>query len=155
MKDTAHLVRGSASAPSRHGRASESSKVLIAIERVLSKHQGERDLDLPRVGSAQRSRDETRRKSPTGKRYTDEFRAEAVRQVVELGASVKQVAARLGVSTWSLHRWVRERHAPHPAENATPEDSSEIQWLRAELLRVTEERDMLEKAAAYFAKQAG
>ncbi|WP_436407001.1 transposase [Burkholderia cepacia] len=107
------------------------------------------------MGSAQRSRDETRRKSPTGKRYTDEFRAEAVRQVVELGASVKQVAARLGVSTWSLHRWVRERHAPHPAENATPEDSSEIQWLRAELLRVTEERDMLEKAAAYFAKQAG
>ncbi len=155
MKDTAHLVRGSASVPSRHGRATESSKVLIAIERVLSKHQGERDLDLPRVGSAQRSRDETRRKSPTGKRYTDEFRAEAVRQVVELGVSVKQVAARLGVSTWSLHRWVRERHAPRPAENANPEDSSEIQWLRAELLRVTEERDMLEKAAAYFAKQAG
>ncbi|WP_414136816.1 transposase [Burkholderia territorii] len=107
------------------------------------------------MGSAQRSRDETRRKSPTGKRYTDEFRAEAVRQVVELGASVKQVAARLGVSTWSLHRWVRERDAPHPAENATSGDSSEIQWLRAELLRVTEERDMLEKAAAYFAKQAG
>ncbi|ONU95391.1 hypothetical protein A8E69_35010 [Burkholderia cenocepacia] len=69
--------------------------------------------------------------------------------------SVKQVATRLGVSTWSLHRWVRERHASHPAVDTSPEHSSEIQWLRAELLRVTEERDMLEKAAAYFAKQAG
>lgn len=155
MKDTAHPVRGSASSPSRHGRASESSKVLIAIERVLSKHQGERDLDLPRVMGTQRSRDETRRKNPTGKRYTNEFRTEAVRQVVELGASVKQVAARLGVSTWSLHRWVRARHVSQPAADASPEHSSEIQWLRAELLRVTEERDMLEKAAAYFAKQAG
>ncbi|WP_416359682.1 transposase [Burkholderia gladioli] len=155
MKDTVHPVRGSASSPNRHGRASESSKVLIAIERVLSKHQGERDLDLPRVVGAQRSRDETRGKSPTGKRYTNEIRAEAVRQVVELGASVKQVAARLGVSTWSLHRWVRARDVSHPAVNANSEHSSEIQWLRAELLRVTEERDMLEKAAAYFAKQAG
>ncbi|WP_437341246.1 transposase [Burkholderia contaminans] len=102
-----------------------------------------------------RSRDETRRKLPNGKRYTEEFRTEAVRQVVELGASVKQVATRLGVSTWSLHRWVRERHTPPAAVDASLEHSSEIQWLRAELLRVTEERDMLEKAAAYFAKQAG
>ncbi|HEM7886250.1 TPA: transposase [Burkholderia cenocepacia] len=123
--------------------------MLIAIERVLSGHQGKRDLDL-----SLRSHDETRRKLPNGKRYTKEFRAEAVRQVVELGASVKQVAARLGVSTWSLHRWVRERHVSHPAADASVEHSSEIQWLRAELLRVTEERDMLEKAAAYFAKQA-
>ncbi|BBA43441.1 TPA: transposase [Burkholderia stabilis] len=129
--------------------------MLIAIERVLSKHQGERDLDLLRAASPERSRDETRRKLPTGKRYTREFKAEAVRQVLERGASVKQVATRLGVSTWSLHRWVRERHASHPAVDTSPEHSSEIQWLRAELLRVTEERDMLEKAAAYFAKQAG
>ncbi|HEB3534543.1 TPA: transposase [Burkholderia cenocepacia] len=129
--------------------------MLIAIERVLSKHQGERDLDFPCVASTPRSRDETRKKLPNGKRYTKEFRAEAVRQVVERGASVRQVAARLGVSTWSLHRWIKERHASHPPADTSPELSSEIQWLRAELLRVTEERDMLEKAAAYFAKQAG
>ncbi|WP_425126256.1 transposase [Burkholderia gladioli] len=122
---------------------------------MLSKHQGERDLDIFRAAGTSRSRDEARRKLPNGKRCTKEFRTEAVRQVVELGASVKQVAARLGVSTWSLHRWVRERHIPPPAADASREQSSEIQWLRAELLRVTEERDMLEKAAAYFAKQAG
>ncbi|MDR0241618.1 MAG: transposase, partial [Burkholderia sp.] len=78
-----------------------------------------------------------------------------VRQVVELGASVKQVAARLGVSAWSLHRWIRERHVQQSEVAVGLESSSEIQWLRAELRRVTEERDMLEKAAAYFAKQAG
>lgn len=94
--------------------------MLIAIERVLSKHQGERDLDLLRAASPERSRDETRRKLPTGKRYTREFKAEAVRQVLERGASVKQVATRLGVSTWSLHRWVRERHASHPAVDTSP-----------------------------------
>ncbi|MBR8373832.1 transposase [Burkholderia cenocepacia] len=96
MKDTARPVRGSASSPNRHDRASESSKVLIAIERVLSQHQGAHNLDLFSVVHVPRAREETSRKLPNGKRYTQEFRAEAVRQVVELGASVKQVAARLG-----------------------------------------------------------
>nr|WP_175997984.1 transposase [Burkholderia stabilis] len=155
MKDTARPVRGSASSPNRHDRASESSKVLIAIERVLSQHQGAHNLDLFSVVHVPRAREETRRKLPNGKRYTQEFRAEAVRQVVELGASVKQVAARLGVSAWSLHRWIRERHVQQSEAAVGLESSSEIQWLRAELIRVTEERDMLEKAAAYFAKQAG
>lgn len=39
-------------------------------------------------------------------RYTPEFKAEAVRQVVERGYSVAEIAARLGVSTHSPHKWV-------------------------------------------------
>ncbi|ONC62770.1 transposase [Burkholderia pseudomallei] len=88
-----------------------------------------------------------------GKRYTEEFKAEAVKQVIELGSPVKDVARRFGVSPWSLHRWIRERRLAPAASPDSPEQSAEIQRLRAELLRVTEERDMLEKAAAYFAKQ--
>jgi DNA helicase II / ATP-dependent DNA helicase PcrA len=77
MKDTARPVRGSASSPNRHDRASESSKVLIAIERVLSQHQGAHNLDLFSVVHVPRAREETSRKLPNGKRYTQEFRASA------------------------------------------------------------------------------
>ncbi|KVH53749.1 transposase [Burkholderia sp. MSMB1072] len=89
-----------------------------------------------------------------GKRYTEEFKATAVRQVIELGGTVKSVAAELGISQWTLHRWLRMQSQPpaNPLDN--PKQSAEIHRLREELRRVTEERDMLKKAAAYFAKQA-
>ena len=48
----------------------------------------------------------------SGKRYTEEFKAEAVRQVTERGHPASEVAARLGVSAWSLHRWLKERRQP-------------------------------------------
>ena len=44
-------------------------------------------------------------------RYTDEFRREAVRQVIEKGHAVKDVAERLGVSSWSLYEWLRKARA--------------------------------------------
>ncbi|WP_080291527.1 transposase [Burkholderia pseudomallei] len=153
MKDTAHPERGSATSPGRRDRSSESSKVFIAIERVLTEHQGGRDLNLLGSVTANRSHEGTRARVVNGKRYTDEFKAEAVKQVIELGSPVKDVARRFGVSPWSLHRWIRERRLAPAASPDSPEQSAEIQRLRAELLRVTEERDMLEKAAAYFAKQ--
>ena len=89
----------------------------------------------------------------SGKRYTEEFKAEAVRQVTERGHPASEVAGRLGVSAWSLHRWLKERRQPPEAQ--TQQQSEELRRLKAELRRVTEERDILEKAAAYFAKQSG
>jgi transposase len=77
------------------------------------------------------------------KQFTEEFKIEAVRQVTERGFAVKEVAARLGVSTWSLYQWIKRYGIP--AEKR----------LEAELKRVTEERDILKKAAAYFAKGSG
>ncbi len=44
----------------------------------------------------------------SGRRYTDEFKAEAAKQVVEQGRSVREVAGRLGISIDSLYAWVRE-----------------------------------------------
>lgn len=92
----------------------------------------------------------------SNKRYTEEFKVEAIKQVLERGHSVVEVAQRLGIHKHSLYEWVRKTRldasqATHPAQQANSE-SAEIKRLRAELRRVTEERDILKKAAAYFAK---
>ena len=87
-------------------------------------------------------------------RYSPEFKDEAVRQVTERGHSVQEVAARLGVSAHSLYKWVKAVR-PSKDERRTDElleAKKEILKLRAELRRVEEERDILKKAAAYFAR---
>jgi transposase len=90
----------------------------------------------------------------SSKRYTEEFKAEAVKQVHDRGFSVAEVAERLGVHKHSLYEWVRQAKAGEPMKPSVAEssDAAELRRLRAELKRVTEERDILKKAAAYFAK---
>lgn len=87
-------------------------------------------------------------------RYSPEFKDEAVRQVLERGYSVREVAERIGVSGHSLYAWVRairpEKKDDHAQELL--EAKSEILRLRAKLRRAEEERDILKKAAAYFAR---
>lgn len=85
-------------------------------------------------------------------RYTPEFKSEAVRQVLDRGYSVKDVAERIGVSAHSLYQWVRVAKATDPTSDALAETKLENQRLKAELRRVKEERDILKKAAAFFAK---
>lgn len=87
-------------------------------------------------------------------RFAEEFREEAVRQVVERGYSVTDVAKRLGVSAQSLYKWVK---VVRPSEGdkgkvELAEARRENLRLRAELSRANEERDILKKAAAYFAR---
>ena len=65
------------------------------------------------------------------------------------------VAARLGINKHSLYDWVRRRAETGRSGSAEVSDPAELRRLRAELKRVTEERDILKKAAAYFAKQSG
>jgi transposase len=88
----------------------------------------------------------------SNQRYTPEFNDEAVRQVVERGY---RVAGRLGVSTNSLHKWVKAVNPSKADAQAAElnEAKKEILTLRAELRRVQEERDILKKAARYFASQ--
>ncbi len=90
----------------------------------------------------------------SNKRYTDEFKVEAVKQITERGHSVQDVAARLGVSDHSLYTWLKKygKGIKHAAQ--VDDQQSEIRRLRAELKRVTEERDILKKATAYFAKES-
>ncbi len=88
-------------------------------------------------------------------RYTEEFKVGAVKQVTERGHSVAEVAGRLGMSGHSLYAWIK-RYAGSPVEQAQRQGTQEeLRQLKAELRRVTEERDILKKAAAYFAKQSG
>jgi transposase len=47
-----------------------------------------------------------------GKKFTDEFKIEAVKQITERGASVRDVSARLGVSTYSLYQWRKAYTVP-------------------------------------------
>ncbi len=89
----------------------------------------------------------------SNKRYPDEFKIEAVRQIVEEGHSVASVATRLGVTTHSLYAW-KKKFGPDSAEHKVKSDQdAEIRRLKKELKRVTDERDILKKAAAYFANQ--
>lgn len=88
----------------------------------------------------------------SGKRYTDEFKIEAVRQITERGHKVADVASRLGVTPYSLYSWKRRFGKSAVVQRAELDQNAEIRRLRAELRRVTEERDILKKAAAYFAK---
>jgi len=85
-----------------------------------------------------------------GKRYTQEFKREAVKQVVERGYSVAEVAERLGICTKTLYQWRSAFHGT-PQEIKASDAEAEIAKLKAELERVTEERNILKKAAKYFA----
>ena len=84
------------------------------------------------------------------KRFTDEFKAEAVKQVSERGYPVTEVAERLGVSSHSLYGWLRERGISREVRKAKKSVDlvQENARLRAELRRAEEERDILKKAAA-------
>jgi transposase len=88
----------------------------------------------------------------SSKRYTDEFKIEAVRQVTERGFKVAEVAEQLGVTTHSLYVWRRKFGKPGVVHRVELDQGAEVRRLKAELRRVTEERDILKKAAAYFAK---
>ncbi len=90
-------------------------------------------------------------------RYSPEFKDEAVRQIIEAGHSVSDVAARLGVSTNSLYKWVSavQPNTDSLKDDELIESKRENLKLRAELRRVEEERDILKKAAGYFARNQG
>ena len=87
------------------------------------------------------------------KRYTREFKREAVELVRRSNTSCRKIALEIGVNPNLLTRWAREADE---AGNAfagpgNPRDE-ELARLKRELARVTKERDFLRDAAAYFAK---
>jgi transposase len=91
----------------------------------------------------------------SGKRYTEEFKVEAVKQVTDRCYSVADVAERLGVTTKSLYDWIKRYGDNAEQYQAARHQEDEIRRLKADLRRVTEERDILKKAAKYFAKESG
>lgn len=91
------------------------------------------------------------------KRFTEEFKREAVRLMLTRGdRTVGDVAESLGVSEGHLHTW-RKRYSDIGAEvrrerGETPED--ELKRLRREVAKLKREREILKKAAAFFAKES-
>ncbi len=85
-----------------------------------------------------------------GIRFTDEFKQDAVAQVVERGYSVSEVAERLGISTKSLYTWKAQFSTSPRVRSEVAEHAAEIKRLKRELARVTEERTILKKGETIF-----
>ena len=92
----------------------------------------------------------------TPKIYNDEFKAAAAKLVRVQGYSVAKAATSLGVDPGSIRRWVREFAVPAVAmPDASPEQlQRENLRLREENRRLLMEREILKKAAAFFAKES-
>jgi transposase len=89
-----------------------------------------------------------------GKRYPEEFKIQAVKQVVDKGFTMTDVAQRLGVTYKSLHTWVQRYSTADGTRAAEDTQQAELKKLKGQLRRVTEERDILKEAAVYFAGES-
>jgi len=86
--------------------------------------------------------------------YPPEFRAEAVRLVRSGGLTQSQVARDLGVSTFTLRNWLRQTEIDAgEREGLTTDEREELRRLRKENRVLREEREILKKAAAFFARE--
>lgn len=94
----------------------------------------------------------------TRRQFSREFKLEAVKLVKERGVSVAQAARDLDVHENVLRKWVREaaldpQHA-FPGQGVMRPEQAELERLRKENAKLRMERDLLKKAAAYFAKES-
>ena len=101
--------------------------------------------------------EDAKSKNRTRRRFTEEFKREAVNLVVVEGYSFKRAAEAVGVSSRSLREW-HEKFAPPPeacGDDATIEQlQAENKRLRKQLRQAEMEREILKKATAYFAKES-
>jgi len=91
----------------------------------------------------------------SGMRYTEEFKRGAVAQITDRWHSVKSVADRLGVCTKSIYDWVKRYGSQEPERRIVDDGRVENRRLKAELARVTEERDILKKLPRTLLASAG
>ena len=88
------------------------------------------------------------------KKFSEEYKDEAVRLITEQGLSAAQAAKDLGVGKSTIDRWVRvNKSTKKPGEEQlTESEKAELKRLRKEIHTLRMERDILKKATAYFAK---
>jgi len=97
------------------------------------------------------------KKAPRARRsFTDEFKAGAVRLVLDEGKTVSQVARDLDLTISALGGWVKQARADRDGgkSGVTSEERAELAKLRKENRELKMERDILKKAAAFFAKES-
>lgn len=94
----------------------------------------------------------------TRRTFSREFKLEAVRLVNERGVAVTQAARDLGLHENVLRKWVRELVADpqqaFPGHGQMKPEQAEIERLKKEVAKLKMERDILKKAAAYFARES-
>ena len=98
-------------------------------------------------------------------RYTQEFKLEAIRLMSEADKPVAQLARELGIRVNQIYKWKKQleekssnafsrtRKEPSKPEDASTDKDAEIRALRLQVERLEAEKDILKKAAAYFAKE--
>ena len=93
---------------------------------------------------------------PKKRKFTPEYKAEAVRQVEMSDRSVAEVARDLGISMQTLWQWVQQGkvEAKEAGQKLATTEREELKLLRREVARLREEREILKKATAFFAKES-
>ena len=89
-------------------------------------------------------------------KFTNEFRAEAIKLVIEQGYTQAEAGNWLGVNPKNLSRWIKERAADKVPSNTKIQlsaEQEELRQLRQENKRLKLERDILKKAAVFFANE--
>jgi transposase len=93
---------------------------------------------------------------PSHRRFTQEFQEEAVRLAETSGRTRREVAEDLGIGLSTLRHWIdrrREREIDNPPEKRQEDMAAELKRLRRENEILRQERDILKRATAFFAKE--
>ena len=85
--------------------------------------------------------------------YSEEFRAEAVRMAETSGFSIRQVALDLGIANQTLGVWIRAAHERPAGTPLAVDERAELDELRRRVKVLEAEREILRKAAAFFAQE--
>ena len=85
--------------------------------------------------------------------YSKEFKEEAVKLVLEHGYSQAEAGRNLGVSDKNINRWVMEAKKPKKDSSSLRDEQEELKRLRKEVNQLRLEREILKKAAAFFARE--
>ena len=92
------------------------------------------------------------------KRFSKQFKVDAVKLVIEEGYNVSEAARNLGIHHSSLRRWIKELKSEgeqaFPGKGHLTPEKEELYQLRKENKRLRMEREILKKAAAFFAKES-
>ena len=89
----------------------------------------------------------------TRRRFSDEFKEEAVKLITEQGYKVSEAARNLDINASMLRRWQREL-SPESDGSIDADEKAELQRLLKENKTLRMEREILKKAAAFFAKES-